>query len=71
MDPQQLLADYSRGLEQLKCELRGLLPFQLDEIPVTATRSVRHVVCWLTDAEIVHANRFKRVLTEDNPTVFD
>ena len=32
--------------------------------------SIRQVVCHVTDFEIVSADRVKRVLAEDNPTMF-
>jgi uncharacterized damage-inducible protein DinB len=70
MHPQQLLADYSRGPDALQQALLGFADDQADTIPIANTWSVRQVVCHLADAEIVYADRMKRVLIEDNPTIF-
>lgn len=71
MEPHELVENYRRGPEMLQQSLEGLSDEQLDATPVPGTWSVRQVVCHLTDAEIVYADRIKRVLVEDNPTVFD
>lgn len=71
MDPQQLLSDYSLGPGVLRQTLQGIPEHQLDTSPIVDAWSVRQVVCHLADAEIVYADRMKRALVEDNPTVFE
>jgi len=71
MDYQQLLSHYSQGADVLAKTLKGVSAAQLDEVPIPETWSIREVVCHLADAEIVYADRMKRVLINDNPTVFE
>ena len=70
MDPEELVAEYSRGAEVLRRSITGLDQEQLDAVPVAGCWSVRQVVCHLADCELVYADRIKRVLAEDNPVVF-
>ena len=43
---------------------------QLDRTPVPGKWSIRQVVCHIADFEPIYADRMKRVLVEDNPTMF-
>lgn len=71
MDPYHLVQEYLGGPDVLEQALVGIPESRLDELPVEGTWSVRQVVCHLTDSEIVYAERIKRVMAEDNPTLFD
>ena len=71
MDYQELLSNYSQGADVLSKALKGIPNGQMDEIPIPETWSIRQVVCHLADAEIVYADRMKRVLIDDNPAVFE
>jgi uncharacterized damage-inducible protein DinB len=71
MDYHELLSDYSQGADVLVKVLKGVTDTQLDEVPIPDTWCIRQVVCHLADGEIVYADRMKRVLVEDNPTVFE
>ncbi len=71
MAPHDLLHNYSRGFEVLNRALEGLTEAQLDERPILNAWSIRQVVCHLADGEIVYADRMKRVLIEDNPTIYE
>ena len=71
MEPYELLQEYSGGATELEKSLQDVQERQFDQRPIAGTWSIRQVVCHLADAEIVYAERMKRVLTEDNPTVFD
>ncbi|MEZ6125277.1 MAG: DinB family protein [Planctomycetaceae bacterium] len=64
-----LLRTYETGPEQLMSAVAGLSDDQLDAQPVAGRWSVRQVICHLADFEIVYADRMKRVLAEDNPTL--
>ena len=66
---ESLLADYLAGPNQLQAAVQGLTESQLDAVPVVGKWSVRQVVCHLADFEIVYADRMKRILVEDNPTL--
>ena len=71
MDYQELLNHYAQGTDVLAKALMDVSDAQLDELPIPKTWSIREVVCHLADAEIVYADRMKRILIEDNPTVFE
>lgn len=66
---ESLLNSYLSGSEQLSAAVEGLSESQLNAVPVAGKWSVRQVVCHLADFEIVYADRMKRVLVEDNPTL--
>ncbi|MEZ6133168.1 MAG: DinB family protein [Planctomycetaceae bacterium] len=65
-----LLEDYQSGADQLQAAVTGLTNEQLDAIPIAGKWSIRQVVCHIADFEPVYADRMKRVLVEDNPTMF-
>ncbi len=66
-----LIEIYSRGAQQLRDAVRPVAESQWDATPIAGTWSIRQVVCHLADSEIVYADRMKRVLAEDAPTLFD
>ncbi|MCH2201706.1 MAG: DinB family protein [Fuerstiella sp.] len=70
MDTELLITEYSNGPAVLRQTLEKIQDSDLDLLPISGTWSIRQVVCHLADAEIVYADRMKRVLIEDNPTVF-
>ena len=67
----ELLSDYSAGTAQLKEVLNRTPADAWDSIPIPGQWSIRQVLCHLADAEIIYADRMKRVLAEDNPTFFN
>ena len=71
MDYQDLMSHYAQGSQVLVKALKGVSDAQLDEVPIPDTWSIRQVVCHVADAEIVYADRMKRVLVDDNPTVLE
>ena len=70
MDLELLIHRYLAGSELLKSVVSRAGENQLDLHPVPERWSIRQVVCHLADFEIVYADRIKRVLAEDNPTLF-
>ncbi|MFN8706831.1 MAG: DinB family protein [Planctomyces sp.] len=70
MSPETLLQNYIAGPQQLKAALMNVREEQLDLHPIAGKWSIREVVCHLADFELVYADRIKRVLAEDNPTLF-
>lgn len=70
MDIALLLTMYAAGPTGLRQTLEKIQDSELDQRPIADTWSIRQVVCHLADTEIVYADRMKRVLVEDNPTVF-
>lgn len=71
MTPEDLLHQYAQGPSLLAKSLSGVSGTQMNEHPVPGTWSIREVICHLADAEIVYADRMKRVLVESNPTLFE
>ena len=66
----ELLKQYERGPDLLKATTEGVREDQFDQTPVPGKWSIRQVVCHIADFEPVYADRMKRVLVEDNPTMF-
>ncbi len=65
-----LLKQYEHGPNLLKAAISGVREHQFDQTPVPGRWSIRQVVCHIADFEPVYADRMKRVLVEDNPTMF-
>lgn len=65
-----LLDAYRNGPAMLRNALEKADPSHFDLTPVPGKWSIRQVVCHISDFEPVYADRFKRVLVEDNPTIF-
>lgn len=70
-NPSTLIDKYGEGAQQLRDVLRASTNIDLDARPIEGKWSIREVVCHLADAEILYADRMKRVLAEDNPTFFE
>jgi uncharacterized damage-inducible protein DinB len=64
------LERYAAGPALLRQAIAGLTPHQLRQ-PVPPGRwCILQVLCHLADFEIVYADRLKRVLAEEQPTLF-
>jgi uncharacterized damage-inducible protein DinB len=63
----KLLNDYRNGPLLLRAVLAGMTPAQLDAAPIPGKWSTRQVICHLADAELLYADRFKRIIVEDQP----
>jgi hypothetical protein len=68
-----LIAHYSRGGEQLSLAIRGLTREDLFQAPPdnpdVGKWTIQQVVLHLMDCELVYADRIKRVIAEDNPSL--
>jgi uncharacterized damage-inducible protein DinB len=69
MSLSQLVADYERGIQPLRKAVAGMTPAQLKARPIAGQWSTQEVVCHLCDFEPVYADRMKRVIAEDNPSL--
>lgn len=67
---QELIAKYDRGPSELSQAVAGFSSIQLRIPALPGAWSVLQVVCHLADFEIVYADRMKRVIAENNPTLF-
>ena len=65
-----LIESYITGPEQLRDSVAGMSSEQLVARPIPGKWSSLEVICHLADFEIVYANRIKRVIAEDEPTMY-
>lgn len=70
-DISQLIGGYAEGAATLRKAVAAAAGVDVDARPVAGRMSIREVVCHLADAEIIYAERMKRVLVEDRPTFFE
>lgn len=63
----ELLDKYATGPVILRAAVKGIDRNELQARPVPGRWSTMEVVCHLADAEMVYAERMKRVIAEDNP----
>lgn len=70
MNHADLIDQYLAGPEQLRSAIQGMTPEQINASPVPGKWSTRQVICHLADFEPVYADRIKRALAEDEPTIF-
>ena len=65
-----LIEDYLAGPQLLRQAVAGMSPEQFVARPIPGKWSTLEVVCHLADFEIVYADRIKRVIAENEPTLF-
>src|SRR5690606_9191610 len=65
-----LIETYAAGPNVLREAVAGMTADQLDARPIAGQWSTREVICHIADFEIVYADRIKRVLAEQEPTMF-
>ena len=66
-----LIDDYLAGPQLLRQAVAGMSREQLLARPIPGKWSTLEVICHLADFEIVGADRIKRVIAENEPTLFD
>ena len=69
MNHESIIADYLAGSQKLRDAVARMTPEQLDAKPIAGKWSTRQVVCHIADYEPIYADRIKRVLAEDKPTI--
>ena len=62
-----MLERFRRGSELIAVVTTGVAGAELDFHPNASHWSIRQIVCHLADTEIVVADRFRRVIAEDEP----
>ncbi len=65
----ELLERFRRGAELVAATTTGAAGSELDWTPGPGKWSVRQIVCHLADSEIVGADRFRRIIAEENPAI--
>lgn len=69
MSIEELLDQYAAGPRLLREAVAGMREEQLKAKPVPGRWSTLEVICHLSDAEGVYAERMKRVIAEDEPSL--
>jgi uncharacterized damage-inducible protein DinB len=70
MDYAQLISDYCAGPQKLRAAVAGMTAEQLDARPIPGKWSTKQVICHIADFEPVYVDRMKRVIAENEPTLF-
>src|SRR5262245_57107855 len=70
MDPAPLIQTYVAGPQQLRQAVQGMPSAQLDARPIAGKWSTRQVICHIADFEPVYVDRMKRVIAQEEPTLF-
>jgi len=70
MSYQKYIEDYLAGPAILRKAVAGMTREQLLARPIPGKWSTMEVVCHLADFEIVYADRIKRIIAENGPTMF-
>jgi hypothetical protein len=65
----QLIENYLSGAKTLRDAVKGMNPDQLKTRPIPGKWSTLEVVCHLSDFDPILADRMKRVISHDNPTL--
>ena len=63
----ELLERFRRGPELVATAMTGAAGAELDYVPAPDKWSIRQILCHVADSEIVAAERFRRIIAEDNP----
>lgn len=69
MTTAELIEKYAAGPRQLRAAVAGFSREQAAARPIPGKWSTLEVVCHIADFEPVYADRMKRVLVEDRPTL--
>jgi hypothetical protein len=65
----EMIEKYLAGPKTLRDAVKGMNPEQLKARPVAGKWSTLEVVCHLSDFDPILADRMKRVISHDNPTL--
>ena len=66
---EELLERFRRGPELVAVAMIGAAGSEVDYVPAPGAWSVRKIMAHLADSEMVGADRFRRVIAEENPTI--
>lgn len=67
---QNLIDEYLAGPQKLRDAIAGMTSEQIDAAPIPGKWSTRQIICHIADFEPVYADRMKRVIAEEMPTMF-
>jgi hypothetical protein len=64
-----LIDQYEKGGDDLRMAVRGLQREDLLAYPVPGTWSIQEIVIHLMDSDLISADRMKRIIAEENPSL--
>jgi uncharacterized damage-inducible protein DinB len=64
-----LIDQYEKGGDDLRMAVRGLQREDLLAYPVPGTWSIQEIVIHLADSDLISADRMKRIIAEENPSL--
>lgn len=64
-----IIDEYVRGAGLPAAAIKGLAPVDLDAVPVAGTWTIRQIILHLMDSDLIAADRMKRIIAEDQPTL--
>ena len=70
MNDAALIDEYLAGPQKLRDAINGMTDEEIDAAPISGKWSTRQVICHISDFEPVYADRMKRIIVEENPTMF-
>ncbi len=70
MNHATMIDEYLAGPQKLRDAIDGMSDEQIDAAPIPGKWSTRQVICHIADFEPVYADRMKRIIVEENPTMF-
>lgn len=65
----QLISAYLRDAQTPRRAITGLTHDELNATPVPNTWSIQQIIFHLLDSDLIAADRMKRIIAEDNPTL--
>jgi len=70
MNHTTLIDEYLAGPQKLRDAIDGMTDEEIDAAPIPGKWSTRQIICHIADFEPVYADRMKRIIVEENPTMF-
>ncbi len=70
MNHTTLLDEYHAGPQKLRDAIDGMTDEEINAAPIPGKWSTRQIICHIADFEPVYADRMKRIIVEENPTMF-
>jgi uncharacterized damage-inducible protein DinB len=64
-----IIAEYRAGADRIGKAIEGLTSAELNAHPIPGTWSIQQIVFHLMDSDLIAADRMKRIIAEDNPTL--
>ena len=64
-----LIDQFEKGADDLRMAVRGLQREDLLAYPVPGTWSIQEIVIHLMDSDLISADRMKRIIAEENPSL--